>query len=271
MKRTISYKIFRLKQLFKSFIEFSLYFKWKISIFFLLFPIIILIVFFTLLEMRQSNLFFMIIFLLNYFIAVFILTLFFTRTQPLRIRSPLYFIRGFNYSSSKHHHEKYKTQSGHKPLIGAEIGVSEGTHAKQIFNFLNIKELVLVDPWETYADSYGEAVDKTDLENRYKKTLNKFSNNNKVKIIKDNSVNAAKMFDDEYFDFVYIDGDHGYEAVIKDLDSWYPKLKEYGVMCGDDYGRYSGQGVVKAVSEFAYKHKLVVTYGTDRQFWFVKT
>ena len=79
------------------------------------------------------------------------------------------------------------------------------------------------------------------------------------------------MFDDEYFDFVYIDGDHSYEAVIKDLDSWYPKLKEYGVMCGDDYGRYSGQGVVKAVYEFAYKHKLVVTYGTDRQFWFVKT
>ena len=252
-------------------VESTIRFKWRISVFLLILPIIILMVFFTLLEMRQSNLFFMIIFLLNYYIAVFILTLIFTRTPPLRIRSPLYFIKGFNYSSSKHHREKYKTQTGHKPLIGAEIGVSEGTHAKEILSFLNIKQLVLVDPWETYVGTYGQDEDKTDLENRYKETLNKFSNNNKVKIIKDYSVNAAKMFDDEYFDFVYIDGDHSYEAVIKDLDSWYPKLKEYGVMCGDDYGRYSGRGVVKAVSEFAYKHKLVVTCGTDRQFWFVKT
>ena len=251
-------------------VESTILFKWRISVFLLILPIIILMVFFTLLEMRQSNLFFMIIFLLNYYIAVFILILIFIRVVSATVaRSPFHFIKGFNYSSSKHHNEKYKTQTGHKPLIGAEIGVSEGTHAKEILSFLNIKQLVLVDPWESYIGSYGVAED--DLENRYKKTLNKFSNNNKVKIIKDYSVNAAKMFDDEYFDFVYIDGDHSYEAVIKDLDSWYPKLKEYGVMCGDDYGKAGGKGVVKAVSEFAYKHKLVVTYGTDRQFWFVKT
>jgi len=252
-------------------IELILRFKWRVSVFLLIFPIIILMVFFTLLEMRQSNLFFMIIFLLNYYIAVFILILIFIRAVSANVaRSPFHFIKGFNYLSAKAYHDKYKTQTGHKPLIGAEIGVATGNHAKQILSFLNIKQLVLVDPWKIYVDSYGITVDKTELENTYKKTLNKFSNNNKVRIIRDYSVNAAKMFDDEYFDFVYIDGDHSYEAVIKDLDSWYPKLKKYGVMCGDDYGKASGKGVIKAVSEFAFMHKLVVTYGTDRQFWFVK-
>ena len=31
------------------------------------------------------------------------------------------------------------------------------------------------------------------------------------------SAEAALTFDDEYFDWVYIDGDHSYEAVLADL------------------------------------------------------
>jgi|TARA_Y100000294_G_C8518311_1_gene321810 hypothetical protein len=252
-------------------IELILHFKWRVSVFLLMLPIIILIVFFTLLEMRQSNLFFMIIFLLNYYIAVFILILIFIKAVSAKLaRSPFHFIQGLNYSSDKAYKDKYKTQTGHKPLIGAEIGVAKGNHAKQILSFLNIKQLVLVDPWVIHTDWINRTEDETYYENRYKETLNKFSNNNKVKIIRDYSVNAAKMFDDKYFDFVYLDGDHSYEAVKKDLDSWYPKLKKYGVMCGDDYGKPGGKGIIKAVSEFTFMHKLVVTYGTDRQFWFVK-
>ena len=184
-------------------------------------------------------------------------------------RSPFYFIRGLNYGGDQSYQNNFKMKTKEKPLIGAEIGVASGKHAKQILNFLNIKQLVLVDPWKIYEDSYGIAVDKADLENRYKETLNKFSNNNKVKIIRDYSVNAAKMFDDKYFDFVYLDGDHSYEGVKKDLDSWYPKLKKFGVMCGDDYGNMH-LPVIEAVSEFVYEHKLLVTCSEDKQFWFVK-
>ena len=42
-------------------------------------------------------------------------------------------------------------------------------------------------------------------------------------------------------------------------------------MCGDDYGHISGRGVVKAVNEFAFEKKVVVIYGIDNQFSFVKT
>jgi hypothetical protein len=112
--------------------------------------------------------------------------------------------------------------------------------------------------------------DSSHFQNLYEEVKNKFSNNSKVRIVRDYSVNAAKMFDNEYFDFVYIDGDHSYEAVLKDLEAWYPKLKKFGVMCGDDYGHPSGLGVIKAVYEFAYKHKVIVNYETDNQFYFVK-
>jgi len=56
-----------------------------------------------------------------------------------------------------------------------------------------------------------------------------------VNIIEDFSENAAKEFSDEYFDVVWIDAAHDYENVIKDIDSWYPKLKKGGFILGHDY------------------------------------
>ena len=42
-------------------------------------------------------------------------------------------------------------------------------------------------------------------------------------------------------------------------------------MSGDDYGHPSGVGVIKAVNEFAYKHKVIVSHELkDSQFYFVK-
>jgi hypothetical protein len=61
-----------------------------------------------------------------------------------------------------------------------------------------------------------------------------------------------------------------YRSVMDDLECWYPKLKTYGVMCGDDFGHASGLGVIKAVTEFAYSRNVLVFSGEDRQFWFVK-
>ena len=40
---------------------------------------------------------------------------------------------------------------------------------------------------------------------------------------------------DNFFDYIYIDAEHTYEAVKKDLRAWYPKLKKNGTLFGDDY------------------------------------
>ena len=58
-----------------------------------------------------------------------------------------------------------------------------------------------------------------------------------------------------------------------DLNHWHPKLKKYGVMCGDDFAHPSGRGVIEAVQEFAFQKKLIIQTGGDgdTQFWYVKT
>jgi predicted O-methyltransferase YrrM len=42
---------------------------------------------------------------------------------------------------------------------------------------------------------------------------------------------AGKVKDGS-LDFVFIDADHRYLAVIKDLAAWTPKLKPGGTLCG---------------------------------------
>ena len=76
----------------------------------------------------------------------------------------------------------------------------------------------------------------------------------------DYSYNVVDDFKDQYFDFVYIDSCHLYEAVKADLNSFLPKLKEQGVMAGHDYVKYSNFGVIQAVDEFCQEHyyKMIV-------------
>lgn len=70
----------------------------------------------------------------------------------------------------------------------------------------------------------------------------------KIKIIKNDSVSESINYNDEYFDVVYIDASHEYEYVKKDIISWYPKVKNGGIICGDDY-HPGWPGVVEAVIE----------------------
>ncbi len=77
-------------------------------------------------------------------------------------------------------------------------------------------------------------------------------NNGTVSIHRMESATAAWLFSDDYFDWVYIDGNHRYEYVGADLLNFYPKVKKGGFITGDDYGSQGwwGDGVTRAVDEF---------------------
>ena len=59
---------------------------------------------------------------------------------------------------------------------------------------------------------------------------------------------AAEHYADESCDFVFIDAAHDYTSVMKDLQAWYPKVKQGGVFAGHDYAW--GVDVKRAVDEF---------------------
>jgi hypothetical protein len=71
----------------------------------------------------------------------------------------------------------------------------------------------------------------------------------KFKPLQMTSEEDSKTFEDNSIDGIFIDATHEYEAVKKDLELWYPKVKSGGYFCGHDYTA-GWPGVVQAVNEF---------------------
>lgn len=79
-------------------------------------------------------------------------------------------------------------------------------------------------------------------------------------IIKD-SIEAATMFYDDECDFVFIDGGHEYEQVIKDIEAWYPKVKPGRILAGHDI---NADSVERAVRE-KFPH-----YKRSHNSWYIR-
>jgi predicted O-methyltransferase YrrM len=155
--------------------------------------------------------------------------------------SPLYYTRPMtNFLKERYNH----------PLIGVEIGVDKGYNSKNMLLALSIKKLYLIDPYTSWV-SNGKKLDYASFE-KTKKMLRNFED--KIEIIKKTSEDAINDIPDG-LDFVYIDGNHDYEYVKKDIKMYYPKIKEGGVIGGHDFNATS-LGVVKAVTEYFGFEKL---------------
>lgn len=159
-----------------------------------------------------------------------------------------------------------------KEVIGVEIGSLKGINSKSIIKTLNVKKLYLVDPYLDY-DGYTDDNGKDKMNKHMSDCINRLKGlEDKYELIRDYSANAAKKIPNN-LDFVYIDGNHTYPFVKEDIDLYYPKVKDGGIIAGHDMenGKPSDEhdGVTKAVIEFAVKNKLKL-YIQSPDWWIVK-
>lgn len=154
----------------------------------------------------------------------------------------------------------------------AEIGVLSGKISERILLRNNsVKMLYMIDPWMEYVNiNQSESKDKTLLnynqdkwEDTYLKACN-LSNRfkDRTKIIRKTSVEASKLFEDNFFDAVIIDADHTYKSVVLDVLSWIPKIKDDGVLYGHDYSA-GWDDVVRAVNNIFNKDFIRM----DNSYW----
>ena len=68
------------------------------------------------------------------------------------------------------------------------------------------------------------------------------------------TVEASKLYDNNSLDFVFIDASHDYDSVKEDIKHWLPKIRENGILAGDDMEWHLGDGVKRAVNELLPKH-----------------
>jgi hypothetical protein len=65
---------------------------------------------------------------------------------------------------------------------------------------------------------------------------------------RDHSQEAGEKFPDDFFDWVYVDANHTYQFVVRDLRLYHRKVKPGGVLAGHDFCEKFA-GVRKAVHE----------------------
>lgn len=83
------------------------------------------------------------------------------------------------------------------------------------------------------------------LFDRATKNLEYYKN---VKIIKSDSIEAATMYENESLEGVFLDSNHTYEHVSKEIAAWSPKVKPGGIISGHDFYN-EWPGVIQAVTE----------------------
>jgi len=166
-----------------------------------------------------------------------------------------------------------------KSSVGVEIGVNDGDFSERIIEFVRPKKLHLIDPWkfendEIYRDApYGKfkVEGQNMMDVKYENVRKKFkveTEDGSVMIHRGTSESVLTTFDDSYFDWAYIDGNHMYEFVKKDLELCSKKVKDGGIIAGDDYyeGGWSDGGVKKAVDEFVSKDLVKIIEIRNNQF-----
>lgn len=141
-----------------------------------------------------------------------------------------------------------------------EIGVDVGNYSEVLLTF-GFKKLYLLDAWKEFTkEEYFDRTNasQTTMDKRYQLVVEKMKpHGDKVEIIRGDSRLEWKRFPDGFFDFVYIDANHEYRHVRKDIGLWWNKVKLGGVLAGHDYKNGCRHktivGVKKAVQEFCKK------------------
>jgi cephalosporin hydroxylase len=150
--------------------------------------------------------------------------------------------------------------------IGCWQGRSSSFLATELANSGKKFDFYCVDTWSGSEEHLNEASDHYNpLIEQEDWLYNRFMDNMQTlqeyfTPIRKESIEAAKDFEDNSLDFVFIDASHDYDNVMADLEAWYPKMKKCEC-CGHSESILTGHdfpfdGVAKAVMDFCFKNKL---------------
>ena len=153
--------------------------------------------------------------------------------------------------------------------VYAEIGVFKGQFSDVLCKVLQPQKLVLIDlfsGFEVSGDQDGNNMERANLESVYTHLVAVSKTYPALSVRKGDSSTILNSFPNNTFDMIYIDGDHSYQGMRKDLDVALLKVKPGGWILGHDFGqnfekakRVHKFGVEKAVREVCIQFNQSVT------------
>lgn len=121
--------------------------------------------------------------------------------------------------------------------VGAEIGVEQGEYTEVLCKAG--LEIYAIDAWQAHK-GYRDHVNQKKLDGFLEKTKERLAPYN-CHVVKAFSMDAARDFDDESLDFVYIDANHTFRHVADDIYEWSRKVRKGGIVSGHDYKIFPGK------------------------------
>lgn len=150
----------------------------------------------------------------------------------------------------------------------AEIGVFKGEFSDFLYKTLTPEKLILIDYFTGTmgsGDQDGNNFQFVNLDSIYEQLLVTYKDSPNVSLLKGDSVHMLSTLPDNILDMVYLDGDHSYEGVKKDIEIAFRKVKPNGWLMGHDYemnmvkaSRSYQFGVKQAIDEFCSQHGYTV-------------
>ena len=157
-----------------------------------------------------------------------------------------------------------------KDLYVLEIGVHKGDFSKQLAQNLDPKKLILVDPWIAYDDKiysnswYGNSsISNQVIQDQYFLDIKKyFENEIRLETVEVHRKTSDDFFDQNQlkFDLIYIDGNHLFDFVVRDITNSLNFINRDGIIVLDDYGvaGWWNDGITKAVNFFKKKKSIKI-------------
>jgi hypothetical protein len=174
-----------------------------------------------------------------------------------------------------------------------EVGVFQGDYSAFVLANSTFGTVCGVDAYRRFADGeYKDAINSLtqgQLDLIHAGAAARFAGEPRYRLIRRTSREAADEFAPGSLDAVYLDGNHGYAAVLEDMEIWWPRVRSTGVLAGDDlvddldaaydadnnqridwspdsWGNY---GVNRALREFEQRHGLRAYRLPGRQ-WMIR-
>ena len=155
--------------------------------------------------------------------------------------------------------DKYKD----RPINYLEIGVFYGANLLSVANTYGLhpdSKLYGVDPWEDYNEYPEYKEQQSKIYDSFITNLQNSGVQDKVVLHRGYSNLEIPKFQDEFFDIIYIDGNHEPEYVLEDAVLSFRKLKKEGIMIFDDYG-WGGPDLTKrGIDGFLNGYHKRITY-----------
>lgn len=179
-------------------------------------------------------------------------------------------------------YSKYLAQLTKDAKVGLEIGTWIGGSARAMLKANKELYLYCIDPYGV-DEGYNSGIEGHDLfgtdricfykdekiadkvYKRAKRRLWWYRKRHELMRVK--SHQAVGKFSDGSLDFVYVDGNHNYDAVRQDIQDWWPKVKEGGLLFGHDLEK-------SFVTPFSVMRAVMECFGSDfmqlSNFWIVR-